>query len=51
MPLCASVYLCLVVTAGKVLTSLGSSLWCITVSLSLFNWYPESSVVLDCIDS
>ena len=29
---------------------LGSRLWCITVSLSLSNWYPGSDVVLDCID-
>ena len=28
-----------------------SSLWCITVSLSLSHWYPGSGVVLDCIDS
>ena len=30
---------------------LGSSLWCLTVSLSLSHWYPGSGVVLDCIDS
>ena len=30
---------------------LGSRLWCITVSLSLSDWYPGSGVVLDCIDS
>ena len=30
---------------------LGSRLWCLTVSLSLFYWYPGSDVVLDCIDS
>ena len=29
---------------------LGSRLWCLTVSLSLFHWYPGSGVVLDCID-
>ena len=34
--------------AGK---GLGSSLWCVTVSLSLSLWYPGSGVVLDCIDS
>ena len=28
-----------------------SRLWCLTVSLSLSHWYPESGVVLDCIDS
>ena len=26
-------------------------LWCLTVSLSLFHWYPGSGVVLDCIGS
>ena len=31
--------------------SLGSRLWCLTVSLSLSYWYPGSGVVLDCIDS
>ena len=33
--------------------SLGSRLWCPTVSLSLSHWYPGSVVVLevDCIDS
>ena len=30
---------------------LGSRLWCLTVSLSLSNWYPGSGMVLDCIDS
>ena len=30
---------------------LGSRLWCITMSLSLFHWYPGSGGVLDCIDS
>ena len=30
---------------------LGSCLWCLTVSFSLFHWYPGSDVVLDCIDS
>ena len=27
-----------------------SHLWCLTVSLLLFHWYPGSGVVLDCID-
>ena len=36
--------------AGKGLT-LGSRLWCLTVSLLLSDWYPGSDVVLDCIDS
>ena len=30
---------------------LGYLLGCITVSLSIYNWYPWSGVVLDCIDS
>ena len=30
---------------------IGSSLWCLIVSLSLSHWYPGSGVVLDCIDS
>ena len=46
MSLCASVYMCSVVTR-----SLGSRLLCLTVSLSLSHWYPGSGVVLDCIDS
>ena len=52
MPLCASVYLCLVVTCWE-RADLGSRLWCLAVSLSLSHWYPVSGsgVVLDCIDS
>ena len=46
MPLCASVYLCLVVTYWEGLTS-----WLSFVSLSLSHWYPGSDVVLNCIDS
>ena len=46
MPLCAPVYLYLVVTCWE-----RSRLWCITVSLSLSHWCPGSGVVLDCIDS
>ena len=46
MPLCGSVYMCLVVTCSH-----GSSLCCLTVSLSLSHWCPGSGVVLDCIDS
>ena len=30
---------------------LGSSLWCLIVSLSLSHLYPGSDVVFDCIDS
>ena len=47
MPLCASVYLCLVITCWP----LDSRLWWRTVSLSLSLWYPGSGVVLDFIDS
>ena len=28
----------------------GYRLWCLTVTLSLSNWFPGSGVVLDCID-
>ena len=52
MPLCASVLIS--VPCGHLLGKdlpLGSRWWCITVSLSLSNWYPGSGVVLDCIDS
>ena len=48
MSLCASVYLCLVVTCWKRADLL--ALVC-DVSLSLSHWYPGSGVVLDCIDS
>ena len=44
---------CLWITCGHLLGKgwrLGSHLWCITVSFSLFTWYPGSGVVLDCID-
>ena len=50
MSLCASVYMCFVVTVGKGLTS-SLSFVVSTVSLSLSHWYPGSGVVLDCIDS
>ena len=49
MPLCVFVYLCLVVTAGKGLTS-WLSFVVSTVSFSLYHLYPGSCVVLDCID-
>ena len=42
MSLCASVYMCFVVTCWE-----RADL--ITVSLSLSHWYPGSGVVLDCI--
>ena len=48
------VRICLYVLCGHLLGKSwppGSRLWCLTVSLSLFHWYPGSGVVLDCIDS
>ena len=51
---CAFVGVCLFVPCGHLLGKdwpLGSSLWYITVSLSLSHWYPGSGMVLDCIDS
>ena len=50
----AFVCVCLYVSCGHLLRKgwpLGSRLWCLTMSLLLFNWYPRSGVVLDCIDS
>ena len=50
MSLCASVYMCFVVTcwerADLLLSFVVSSM-----SLSLSHWYPGSVLVLDCIDS
>ena len=51
MPLCASLYVCLVITCWERADLLESRLWCITVSLSLSHWCPGSGVILDCIDS
>ena len=51
MSLCASVYMCFVVTCWERADLLASRLWYLTVSLSLSHWHPGSSVVLDCIDS
>ena len=48
--LCASVYMCFVVTCWERLTS-WLSFVVSSVSLSLSHWYPGSGVVLDCIDS
>ena len=47
MSLYASVYMCFVVTCWE----RADLLWCLTVSLSLFHWYPGSGVALDYIDS
>ena len=48
MPLCASFYLCLVVTCWE-RADLLALVWCLTVSVSLSHWYPGSGVVLDCL--
>ena len=50
----AIVRVCLYVPCSHLLGKgwpLGYRLWCLTVSLLLFHWYPGSGVVLDCIDS
>ena len=45
--LCVRLFICALWSpAGK-----GLTLWCLNVNLSLSHWYPESGVVLDCIDS
>ena len=50
IPLCVSVYMCLVVTCLERADLL--ALACgVTVSSLLSHWYPGSGVVLDCIDS
>ena len=49
----AFVRVCLYVLCGHLLgkgCSLGSRLWCLTVSLSLSHWYPGSALVLNCIN-
>ena len=52
MPLCASVYLCLVVTCWErddlLALVCGVLLWFVTFQ---FNWYPGSGVILDYIDA
>ena len=50
MSLCASVYMCFVVTCLE-RTDLLVLVCGVTLSLSLSHWYPGSGVVLDCIDS
>ena len=50
MSLCASVYMCFVVTCWERADLL--ALVCgVYFELSLSHWYPGSGVVLDCIDS
>ena len=50
MSLCASVYLCYVVTCWERADLL--ALVCgVSVSFTLSHWFPESGVVLNCIDS
>ena len=51
MSLCASVYMCFVVTCLERADLLALVCGCLTVSLSLSHWYPGTGVVLDCIDS
>ena len=48
--LCASVYMCFVVTCWE-RAELLALVCSLTVSLSLSHWYPGLGVVLDCIDS
>ena len=50
MPLCASVYMCLVFTFWE-RADLLALIVVSTVSLSLSHWYPGSGVVHDCIAS
>ena len=51
LSLCASVYMCFVVTCWERADLLALVCGVSTVSLSLSHWYPGSGVVLDCIDS
>ena len=51
MSLHASVYVCFVVTCWERADLLVPRLWCLTVSLPLYHWYPGSGIVLDFIDS
>ena len=46
--MCASVYMCFVVTCWEMADLLALVLWCLTVNLSLSHWYPGSGVVLTC---
>ena len=50
MSLCASVYMCFVVTCWE-RADFWLSFVVFTMSLTLSHWYPGSGVVLDCIDS
>ena len=50
LSLCASVYICFVVTCWERYSS-WLSFVVSAVSLSLSYWYPGSGVVLDCTDS
>ena len=51
MSVCASDYMCFVVTCWKRDDLLALVYGVLTVNLSLFHWYPGSGVELDCIDS
>ena len=51
LPLCVSVYMCLVVTCWERADLLAPVFGCLIVSLLLSHWYLGSGLVLDCIDS
>ena len=51
MPLCAFVYMCLVVTCWERADLLALVCGLLAVNLSLSHWYPWPDVILDCIDS
>ena len=51
MSLCASVYMCFVVTCWERADLLALVCGVISCEFVTFPWYPGSSVVLDCIDS
>ena len=51
MSLCASVYMCFVVTCWEGLTSWLSFVVTNCEFVLLSHWYPGSGVVLDCIES
>ena len=51
MPLYASVYMCLVVTCWERVDLLALVCGVLLLVFLLYQWYPGSGVVLDCIDS
>ena len=50
MSLCASVYMCFVVTYWE-RADLLALIYGVSCEFVTFQWYPGSGVVLDCIDS